>query len=464
MPMQSPELSTRLAQAGQPRRNASEPLLVGIDLGTTTCKAVVVSAGGAELAHGAAERALARTPDGPVLAVGVTSMAETCALLGADGEPVAPAIAWHDLRGQDEAAALASGLGADRFAVRVGLPASALCTLAKYRWLRRHLPAALQGTRLLSVAEWVVHRLGGEQLAELSLASRTGALDRDAGDWWDEALAWAGGPAGLLPPVAPAGTPAGRAGRRGGRLDGAVLAVAGHDHLCAAVGAGAAEPGELFDSCGTAEALVRAVPPPVEADRVRTAVAGHVTVGWHVVPGLQALLGAQRAGLVLQRFLDLLGVAPERVEELEAAAVATPPGADGLTIEQAETDRAVLRGIGRHPSPGLLWRPAAGRAARPCERSRPSGSASSNTRRWSKPARAVPPWWPAAPPVCTARWPPCPDPGASPHSTKGTLDDRATPRGARYREAVRARPRTTECRLRRLRRGGDRPDRRQRRG
>jgi sugar (pentulose or hexulose) kinase len=39
--------------------------------------------------------------------------------------------------------------------------------------------------------------------------------------------------------------------------------------------------------------------------------------------------------------------------------VATPPGADGLTIEQAETDRAVLRGIGRHPSPGLLWRAAA---------------------------------------------------------------------------------------------------------
>ncbi len=385
MPIQSPELSTRDAQAGQPRRNASEPLLVGIDLGTTTCKAVVVSAGGAELAHGAmptpwravpsgaetdpralvdaalgaAERALARTPDGPVLAVGVTGMAETCALLGADGEPVAPAIAWHDLRGQDEAAALASELGADRFAIRVGLPASALCTLAKYRWLRRHLPPALQGTRLLSVAEWVVHRLGGEQLAELSLASRTGALDRDAGDWWDEALAWAEAPAGLLPPVAPAGTPAGKASRRGGRLDGAVLTVAGHDHLCAAVGAGAAAPGELFDSCGTAEALVRAVPPPVEADRVRTALAGHVTVGWHVVPGLQALLGAQRAGMVLQRFLHLLGVAPERVEELEAAGVATPPGADGLTIEQAETDRAVLRGIGRHPSPGLLWRAAA---------------------------------------------------------------------------------------------------------
>src|SRR6266496_5040954 len=138
--MQPPDLSTRLAQAGaragQPHRSASGPLLVGIDVGTTTCKAAVVAAGGAELAHGAVptpwravpsgaetdphalvdaalgatERALARTPDGPVLAVGVTSMAETCALLGPDGEPVAPAVAWHDQRGQDEAAALASAL------------------------------------------------------------------------------------------------------------------------------------------------------------------------------------------------------------------------------------------------------------------------------------------------------------------------------------------------------------------
>jgi len=76
------------------------------------------------------------------------------------------------------------------------------------------------------------------------------------------------------------------------------------------------------------------------------------------VPGFQALLGAQRAGLALRRFLELLGVGPECGDELEAAGVAAPPGAAGLTIEQAETERAVLTGIGRHPSPGLLWRAA----------------------------------------------------------------------------------------------------------
>ena len=382
--MQPTQLSAPLAQRAQRHRDGSRSLLVGVDVGTTTCKAVVVSAEGAELSHGAvpiawrsvpigveidpralvdaslnaAERALAQAPDGPVLAVGVTSMAETCALLGPDGEPVAPAIAWHDLRGQHEAAAMAGALGADTFAVRTGLPVSPLCTLAKYRWLRDHLAEAREGTRLLSVAEWVVHRLGGEQLAELSLASRTGALDRDAGDWWSEALDWAETPAGLFPQVAPAGTPWGTASR-GGRLEGAVLTVAGHDHLCAAVGAGVVATGELFDSCGTAEALIQAVRPPVGPDAVRMGLEGHVTCGWHVVPGLQALLGAQRAGLGLQRFLDLLGVGPERREQLEAAGVAAPPGADGLVVERADTERAALSGIGRRPSPGLVWRAAA---------------------------------------------------------------------------------------------------------
>ena len=118
--------------------------------------------------------------------------------------------------------------------------------------------------RWLGVAEWVVHGLGGEQVAELSLASRTGLLDLERRAWWDEARTWAGAPPGLLADLVQAGSPAGRvAGGRLGRLAGATLTVAGHDHLGASVGAGATRPGDLFDSCGTAEALVRAVQPPV---------------------------------------------------------------------------------------------------------------------------------------------------------------------------------------------------------
>ena len=119
-------------------------------------------------------------------------------LLDAHGAPVAPAIAWHDSRGTEQAERMAAELGSARFAERTGLAPRPLCSLAKYRWLREQHEPAERGVRWLSVGEWIVHRLGGDQVAELSLASRTGWLDIHARDWWDEALAWSGAPAGLL--------------------------------------------------------------------------------------------------------------------------------------------------------------------------------------------------------------------------------------------------------------------------
>jgi sugar (pentulose or hexulose) kinase len=364
----------------------SEELLVGIDVGTTSCKAAVVRAGdGVEAAHGAVPtpwtvvpsgaelaparlldaalaataEALAAAPDGPVLGVGVTSMAETGVLLDRHGGPVAPAIAWHDARGAAEAARLAADLGAERFSARTGLPVRPLFSIAKYAWLRANHPEVAGAVRWLGVAEWVVHGLGGHQVAELSLASRTGLLDLERRAWWDEARAWAGAPPGLLAELVQAGSPAGRAdGARLPRLAGATLTVAGHDHLSASVGAGATRPGDLFDSSGTAEALIRAVPPPVDPADVGRLVAGNVTVGWHVLPGQHALLGASRAGLGLRRFLDLLGVDQQGRAELDRAAAAAPPGSGGLAVRDVFGEAAVLEGIGANVAPALVWRAA----------------------------------------------------------------------------------------------------------
>jgi sugar (pentulose or hexulose) kinase len=362
-----------------------EELLVGIDVGTTLCKAAVIRAGdGTEVAHGSAptpwtevptgaelapERlleaaltatvaALEQAPAGPVVGVGVTSMAETGVLLDPAGRPVAPAIAWHDARGEAEAARLGADLGAERFSARTGLPVRPLWSIAKYAWLRSHHREVADAVRWLGVAEWVVHGLGGEQVAELSLASRTGLLDLERKAWWDEALSWAGAPPGLLAELVQAGSPAGRAGDLLPRLAGATLTVAGHDHLSASVGAGATRPGDLFDSCGTAEALIRAVPPPVAPADVRRLVDAHVTVGWHVLPGRHALLGASRAGLALRRFLALLGVDDRAREELDRAAAAMPPGSRGLVVRDVFGDRSTLEGIGGDPSPALVWRAA----------------------------------------------------------------------------------------------------------
>jgi sugar (pentulose or hexulose) kinase len=321
-------------------------LLLGLDVGTTSTKAAVIDHDGRELAHGRAPMPWTTVPTGaeiapaqllkcavdaaaealqvagPVAAVGVSSMAETGILLDAGGRPTgAPAIAWHDSRGTEEAHRIAEDLGEQRFAATTGLPPTELCSLAKLRWLRNHDPAARQGERWLNVAEFIVKGLGGHQTAELSLASRTGWLDLESKTVWREALDWAGAPEDFLPQPAVAGTPAGEVtAPELPAARGAVLAVGGHDHLSAAVGAGAVGEGDVLDSSGTAEAFIRAIA-PLPRDKVAETVAHGMTVGWHAVPERMCLLGAQWSGQLLGAVVERLG---QDRDALERAAVTSP--------------------------------------------------------------------------------------------------------------------------------------------
>jgi sugar (pentulose or hexulose) kinase len=360
-------------------------LLVGIDVGTSACKAAVVDAEGRELAHGkaltpwrevptgaevdpyalfgaaveAASAAIAAAPDGGVRGVGVTSMAEAGVLLDAEDRVLHPAIAWHDARGADEARRIAAELGAERFSERTGLPASPLCTLAKLGWLVKHHPPARTARRWLNVGEWVVRRLGGADVAELSLSSRTGLLDLAAQAPFADTLAWVGLPDDLLPDLVLAGMPAGAAdGSALPSARGAVLTVAGHDHLCAGAGVGVVAPGDVLDSCGTAEALVRVVAPPLSPEEVRHSVAAGVTVGWHVGQGRQALLGGVWSGLALQEVLDELLAGGGDRAEIEAAALSTAPGeAPALELQLHSLERAPLH-LPDGFTAGSIWRAA----------------------------------------------------------------------------------------------------------
>jgi sugar (pentulose or hexulose) kinase len=360
-------------------------LLVGIDVGTSACKAAVVDADGREVCHGktptpwrqvpagaevdpealfaaaveAAGAAIAAAPEGRVRGVGVTSMAEAGVLLDGEDRVLYPAIAWHDARGADEAERIAAELGAERFSERTGLPASPLCTLAKLRWLLDHHPPARAARRWLNVGEWVVRRLGGDDVAELSLSSRTGLLDLTAKAPLADALAWGGLPDDLLPELVLAGAPAGTAdGAALPRTRGAALTVAGHDHLCAGAGVGVVAPGDVLDSCGTAEALVRVVAPPLKAGEVRRSVAAGVTVGFHLSQGRQALLAGVWSGIALQEVLDLLGVDAAGRPELAAGALATVPNeVPALELEFHSLERLPLRLPAGVPAE-RIWRAA----------------------------------------------------------------------------------------------------------
>ena len=110
----------------------------------------------------------------------------------------------------------------------------------------------------------------------------------------------------LVPPRVAAGAALGRvrADHPVEQVRGAVLTVAGHDHLVAAAALGAGGVGSLCDSMGTAEALVAAVAAPPSPRVVAGLVARGLSVYPHVVDSTTCLLGALRTGLVLGRTLD----------------------------------------------------------------------------------------------------------------------------------------------------------------
>lgn len=362
-------------------------LLLGIDVGTTYCKALVLDAGGEELAEArrrtpwvsvptgaeldpraiastalaVAAEALAEAPAGAgaVAAVGVSGMAETGVLLDRRGEPAAPAIAWHDARGAEEARAIASELGSRRFAAETGLPASALCTLSKLRWQRSHVTGAAEAARWMGVPEWVARSLGAADVAELSLASRTGLLSLHDRSWWPEALSWLGVPGAFMPEPVAAGTPVGRVGDALPAARDAVIAVAGHDHVTAMVGAGATADGDVLHSVGTADVFVRAVRAPLGRERIVDAVANGVTVGWHVIPERWALLSGNALNVSLASVLQLLGVEGEADRDaLDAAAAELGPGERSLRLEGVGGGPMSLHGIAPGMGRAHVWRAA----------------------------------------------------------------------------------------------------------
>lgn len=362
------------------QRTNSRGLLAGVDAGTTSVKALLMTPEGEELAVGRAPTtwtatehgeetsaaglaasaqaaladALAQVPGATVLGIGVASMAESGVLVDADETPLAPVIAWHDSRDRAELQLLESDLGGAEFSRRTGLPLWTQWSLTKHRWLRTHVPATTRAERRYNVGEWIVRSLGGEHVSEASLASRTGWLDLHTGLPWTDALDWSGAPATLLGRLVEAGEPTGYARGSGAlaALDGAVLTVAGHDHQVAALALGLHRPGDEFDSAGTAEAICRTSAPGLDPEIVLGLTADGITVGRHAAPGRWCLLGATQGGLILGKVLTALGVDRDGLAALDDAAekaadrpgaITLGPGAGDVTIDAAYSQGEVWR-------------------------------------------------------------------------------------------------------------------------
>jgi xylulokinase len=265
--------------------------LIGIDVGTTSVKAVATDLAGERLAgtrrgtpielgrEGRAEHPaeLLREAVFATLAeltvelggrrpaaLAVTSMGEAGTFVDAAGEVVRPPIAWSDPRPRPQIERLERELGREEIYRITGHVPDPSFAIGRCMWIREHEPDAFERSRTwLSISDLVVMWLSGARVTDPSIASRTMALDQASGDWSPLVLAAARIDRALMPEVRPSGAIAGEltavAAKAVGVAAGTPVVLGGHDRLC---GAFAARAGEdiAIDSAGTAESLVVSVP------------------------------------------------------------------------------------------------------------------------------------------------------------------------------------------------------------
>lgn len=257
--------------------------LLGIDVGTTGCKAAVFNTDGALRALAYAEypmqmprpgwgmlaaeevwtrvqetvqRAVAAAPDDPVEALAVSSLGEAVVPVSADRRVLGPSILNFDARGAEYLPALAAALPPERLYDLTGQILANHYGLTKLMWIREHQPHLYEQARwFLPWGSFVGFMLGADPVVDYSLACRLLCLDIDRGTWAAEVLAAAGLAADKLPRPAPAGTVVGTVAdavaARLGLPRGVAIVLGCHDQCATALGCGVVDPGPAACSMGT---------------------------------------------------------------------------------------------------------------------------------------------------------------------------------------------------------------------
>ena len=263
-------------------------VFIGIDLGTTGCKATVVNKrlepvsdayfeydlitrpGGEveqdaslwwELCVTAVRHAIKNAGIDPLLvrAISVSSQGISIVPVDDQGRTLRNAISWLDTRATDQTKRILSLKDEKDVFARTGKRLSPAYTLPKILWIKENEPEIYKKAyKFLFPHDYIVHKLCGEYVTDHTIASGSLMYDVEKKEWWADILndfdispdklpelKWSGQVAGMITKDAAEKT---------GLSPKTIIAVGGQDQKCAALGAGIDE-GIITVSLGTASAI-----------------------------------------------------------------------------------------------------------------------------------------------------------------------------------------------------------------
>ncbi|WP_420023228.1 xylulokinase [Cereibacter azotoformans] len=261
-------------------------MYIGLDLGTSGLKGILIDEGQRVLAEASAPLTVSRPHEGwseqspadwiaaaeavmdqlaaqglaGVKGIGLSGQMHGATLLDGSDEVLRPCILWNDTRSHAEA----TELDADpRFRAITGNIVFPGFTAPKLAWVARHEPAIrARVARVLLPKDYLRLWLTGEHVAEMSDAAGTSWLDVGARDWSDELLAATDLTREAMPRLVEGSAVSGELrpalAARWGLPERVVVAGGGGDNAASAVGVGVVRAGEAFVSLGTSGVLFAA--------------------------------------------------------------------------------------------------------------------------------------------------------------------------------------------------------------
>lgn len=365
-------------------------LLLGIDIGTTALKLVVLDSRAGVVAQAtrphtlltrhpgwseedpeewwattidALQEITARVSANEIAAIGVTGMVPALVLLNAAGNPLRPAVLQNDARAVLEVEELRNAVDIQDFLARTGGVPNQQNVDPRWRWLAKHEPdTTARCVTLCGSYDFIAGRLTGERTLELNWAAESGLWDIVQRSWHVPYLQRAGIDPRSLPPVRQpsdiVGSITPEIALASGLRPGTPVVAGSADHVAAALAAGLTAPGDVLLKFGGAGDIL-AVTPQVVPDP-------HFYFDYHDIPGLSLINGCMASsGSLVRWFAQELGGGLS-LSELDREASNVPAGSGGIValpyalgektpIFDPEA-RAVFAGLMLHHTRAHLYR------------------------------------------------------------------------------------------------------------
>ena len=316
--------------------------LVGIDVGTTGAKALLIDEEGRVLASEMTEYPMytprpqwaeqdpedwweatiealrrvigeSRADAADIAGIGLTGQMHGMVMLDTQGKVLRPCIMWNDQRTAAQCEWIMNSIGRERFLDLTLNPALPGFTAPKIIWTRENEPALYaQAAKILLPKDYVRYRLTGEFATDVSDASGTVLLDVGRRQWSQEVLQALGIPPEWMPKCVESPEITGQISPQVAELTGLpagipVVAGAG-DQAASAVGTGVVEPGLISVTVGTSGVVFAYTEEPSRDPE------GRLHTFCHAVPGKWHVMGVTlSAGGSFRWFRDTLGLSEKSV-------------------------------------------------------------------------------------------------------------------------------------------------------